>query len=238
MGDYIGYEHLPWIDAPIDPHSILIPLLPETPTILEAGCHDGADTIRFKQIWPNSTIIGFEPLPDKYSELQTKLARTNSSNVKVMQKALSDHSGTITFFRSTSVPGASSLFPDNYKNVTIPDSVTPDPVVKQKIKDDGYKDTQITVECTTGDEELNKLGNPKIDMIWFDLEGGELVALQNTKAAVESAKVIMIEVNFIPFRYGMCHFDEINKFLTDNGFTLKSLWGRSTWQADCLYVRG
>jgi FkbM family methyltransferase len=41
----------------------------DSPIIIEAGGHLGSDTREFKQLWPESTVYTFEPVPDLYAEL-------------------------------------------------------------------------------------------------------------------------------------------------------------------------
>src|SRR5271157_5468383 len=72
-----NWDHdLPWIDIEDkDAVDQMKPLLQENPTIIEAGCCDGADTIRFKKVWPKSTIFTFEPNPDLYEIAKRNLEK-------------------------------------------------------------------------------------------------------------------------------------------------------------------
>ena len=220
-------KDLPWIQA--NDHEAIeyaAPFLPDNPIILEAGVCDAEDTCRMKTRWPKAKIYGFEPLPQHYN-----LSKKNSAHlheVTIYKKALSDKVGTLTFYESRKVPGASSLLQDNFDKIEIPKDIGHDGV--------NYLDTPISVECTTVDQWVKEAAIKKIDYVWLDTEGAELTILRHAKTILPTIRVISIEANFKEFRKGMTLFPDLYEFLTQQGFTLKYIWGRPDWQATAVFV--
>src|SRR3990172_7191040 len=67
--------------------------------ILEAGGHNGKDTLRINQTWPNATIHVFEPEPSLYEQLSKNTAAVEK--IKIYSLALSDKTGTVVFHKSS-----------------------------------------------------------------------------------------------------------------------------------------
>lgn len=219
---------LPWIKAQDgDELKFVSPLLPENPTILEAGVCDGSDTYQMKKKWPQATIYGFEALPDHFRRAREKTKHL--SGITLYPCALFDRIGTLTFYASQKIPGASSLLRDNLDNIEIPKDIHYDGV--------NYLDLPITVSCTTVDAWAAQANVKKIDYIWLDTEGAELYILRNAQTILSTVKVISTEVNFKEFRKGMTLFPDLYEFLTQQGFELKYIWGRKDWQAVAIFVR-
>lgn len=221
-------ETLPWTNG-LDEEAMYYaaPFLPKDPIILEAGVCDAEDSVRFKKLWPQSIIYGFEAHPEHFGRAADTCKKL--TGVFLYQEALFDHVGTITFHCSTTASGASSVLADNKGNT---ENVFNDPPEQRS-----YSDVPITVNCTTVDHWAQREGVSKIDYIWLDTEGAELYILQNATSILSSVKVISTEVNFQEFRNGMTRFSDLYEFLTDNGFVLHSIWGNPRWQGVGLFVK-
>ena len=221
-------ETLPWTNGSDDEAMYYAaPFLPQNPIILEAGVCDGEDSIRFKTLWPKSTIYGFEAHPEHFARATEAFKKLTGAFL--YHEALFDRVGTITFNCSTLASGCSSVLTDNKGNI---DNIFNDPPELCS-----YKDVPITVNCTTIDHWAKREDVIKIDYIWLDTEGAELTILQNAKSILPTVKVISTEVSFQEFRKGMTRFSELYDFLTENGFVLQSIWGNPRWQAVGLFVK-
>jgi FkbM family methyltransferase len=220
-------EDLPWISASdADTLKYTSPFLPNNPIILEAGVCDANDTISMVNLWPEATIYGFEPNPDLYPIAERKIRPFK--NIFLYPLALFDRIGKITFYKSGSIPGASSVLFDNLDYINMPEDIEYNGV--------NYRDTSVTVDCTTIDHWSEVTRVNQIDYIWLDTEGAELYILQNAKRILPTVRVISIEVNFHEFRVGMTQFSDLYSFLTENGFKIKYIWGRSDWQGVAVFV--
>ena len=75
---------------------------------------------------------------------------------------------------------------------------------------------EITVETTTLDSYFKGLSPP--ELLWVDVEGAELKALQGAAGLLKHVRLIHIEVSFRPMQVGKPLFWEIHKFLLSHKF--------------------
>src|SRR5579862_7230853 len=70
------------------------------PTILEIGCNDGSDTLKFLRVMPRARIYCFEPDPRAIRRFNKQVG-LQRDNVTLFEIALSDRTGTIEFHQSS-----------------------------------------------------------------------------------------------------------------------------------------
>lgn len=113
MKDFI--KNLPWTESVKDDTEKVLNItkiiLQKNPIILECGSHNGEDTVRFKQQWPNSIIYEFEAHPISFQNC--KKTTETLKDIYTYNFALSNKNENIIFYKSQSNPLASSIFPDN-----------------------------------------------------------------------------------------------------------------------------
>lgn len=239
----MNYDSLPWVLLPdgtrkineesYDVINFVKPYLPENPIILEAGASTGEDTMRFKEIWPKSQIFCFEPVPSLYEKLFNRVSKI--PGITVHGCALSNVYGEQKFNIAKSNE-ISSLFPDNFLNVDIPQDVL-DSVNMKKEDAHDYGDNESVVNCTTINDWFYLSGYIKqIDFMWLDTEGAELKILQGASNILSRVKVVSCELNFQQFRKGAVMFDELYDFMIKNNFELKYIWGRDNWQGTGIFI--
>jgi len=119
----------------------------------------------------------FEPDPSTFAILEKNIKAFRYKNVVSSKLALSDKNGKMDFFEMKG-PGKHSLFDVSKEDKNF--------IVKDK----------ITVQTTTLDDFLEKLGNPKIDFLKIDIEGGEISAMMGMKKTIANNKKIMAMVEF------------------------------------------
>lgn len=89
---------------------------------------------------------------------------------------------------------------------------------------------------------LDQLGL-KPDAIKLDLQGNELKALRGAEVALQTARAVLCEVNFVARYEGCCLFHEIAAHLHQRGFRFQRLYElhadkKGRWRfADALFVR-
>lgn len=199
------------------PKDLIASLLPENPTVIEAGANQGEDTIWMSQLWKNGLILAFEPAPFSFP-LVEKLARENS-NIHAFQLALTKEKGELPFYLAG---GASSLlFPEDGFNR---DYFHIDP-----------KDA-IIVQSISLDEWLEKESIPKVDFLWLDMEGNELNALKGAQKYLDEVTLIYTEVNIQRFWKGCVLYEELKEWLEEQGFT--EIWSEinPNWQGNALFL--
>ena len=80
----------------------------KTPFIIDCGSHIGMSIIYFKALYPQSQILAFEPAPNNFKFLSKNVKENNLENIILMNKAVSNEEGKMTFYGDDSL--TSSLF--------------------------------------------------------------------------------------------------------------------------------
>lgn len=190
-----------------------------------------------------ATVTGFEPDPDQYQRLLNERA---DSIYRWHPHFLGD--GKKHTFYTTQAPGCMSLLKPNLALTALFTGLTATNGVH-------FYDVKHTTEVqTTRLDDIENLTPP--DFMKFDIQGGELMALQNGTNALKSCLALHVECEFIEFYEGQPLFGDIQVFLRQHGFVFhrfKDFSGRcfapfvadghpynpmsqATW-SDCVFVR-
>ncbi len=198
----------------------------QTKTILELGARDCQESLRFAKKFPHANIYAFEC--NAHTLPKCREAIQNYPNITLIEKAVSDTDGYITFYpidtdKTETVwadgnPGASSLFKASGK------------YPKEK-----YIQKEVQVPTTTLDTFLRENNINGIDLMWMDIQGAELMALKGMKAYLKTVKSIQTEVEFFEIYKGQAMFAELNAFLTLSGFVFIKYTYHSGYFADAVY---
>lgn len=181
--------------------------------IFDIGACHALESVEFAKRFNNAKIFTFEANPESY-----KVCVENSkgySNITVVNVAVNDFDGVCKFYpmdKEKTITtwedgnqGASSLYKANgaYDHI------------------EKYVQYEIEVPCTRLDTfcENNDIHN--IDIIWMDLQGAELKALQGLGKLLKTVKIIHTELEMNPMYENQCLFNDVYKFLITNGFDLE-----------------
>ena len=139
--------------------------------IFDVGSLHCLESIEFSKKYKNARIFAFEANPDSY---QVCLENTKGiDNITVINQAVNDYNGTCTFYpinpEETETPwfdgnrGASSLYKSNgsYDHI------------------ERYVQNELEVPCTRLDTFCEENGIDRVDLMWMDLQGAELIALKS-----------------------------------------------------------
>jgi FkbM family methyltransferase len=196
-------------------------------TIVEIGARDCAETLDFEAAFPQARIVAFECNPATLPVCRE--AVRGHARVKLIEKAVSDRSGRVSFFptdpartvtkHANGNPGASSLFraAPGYPHET-------------------YVQNEISVEATTLAEVMQAEAIAQIDLLWMDIQGAELLALKGLREKIAAVTLIHLEVEFLPIYAGQPLFDEVHDHLRRNGFRLLGFTSYSRYAADAVYA--
>lgn len=199
----------------------------EVKTLVELGARDCTETAAFSKSLPNARIYSFECNPQTLPLCRKTVSKLN--NVTLIEKAVSDKNGTVTFYpidpkQTTTVwkdgnPGASSMFKASGKY----------PVEK-------YKQTKITVPSVTLRSFMKEQLINSIDLMWIDIQGAELMALKGFGNKISDVSMIHTEVEFFEIYSGQPLFREIKRYLNSRGFLLIAFTSFEHYSADAVFV--
>ena len=194
--------------------------------ILDIGARDLTESIFLSENYPNAKVISFECNPQTLPICREK--SKNYPNVELIDKAVNEYDGTCKFYpinpsktKTTwedGNPGASSLFiaNDNY------------PFEK-------YVQDEIEVDCVRIDTIVKERNIDKVDIIWMDLQGAELIALKSIGDILKNVSIICTETEMTPMYKNQALFKDIDFFLKENfDFVHGNL--NTTWGTDVFYV--
>lgn len=198
----------------------------EVKVILDIGARDLTESIFLSEKYPNAKVISFECNPQTLTICRERL--TNYPNITLIDKAVNDYDGVCKFYpinpsktRTTwedGNPGASSLF-----------------VANDKYPFETYVQDEIEIQCTRVDTSLKQLGIDKVDIIWMDLQGAELLALKSMGDFLQNVSIISTETEMNEMYKGQALFKDIDGFLNND---FKLVYGNlnAIWGTDIVYI--
>jgi FkbM family methyltransferase len=176
--------------------------LGEGPTIVEAGAHNGLDTVWLSRLFPGGTVHAFEPVPDLYARLTRRTK--GLANVRTYNRALGARSGQAIMHVSTgSSDGSSSLLRPTghlevHPKVTFAHS--------------------LQVPCVSLDDWARENGIAKVDLLWLDLQGLEFDVLSTSSLVLPTVKAIYTEVSLKEMYEGARLYPDYRCWLEGQGF--------------------
>jgi FkbM family methyltransferase len=160
----------------------------ERPYIIDAGANIGLSIIYFKQLYPDAEIIAFEADEKIFSILQKNLIQFGFDNITLIQKALWNEETTLSFFSE----GA----------------------------DAGRVGTAIDAQDVTEVKtiRLKKYLEKKVDFLKVDIEGAEVIVLEDCKDLLENVTNIFVEYHSFVAKNNNLH--TLLTILYDAGFKI------------------
>ena len=196
-------------------------------TILDVGAHEGEFAQRIRAILPKADLICFEPLPEPFLVLSQRFA--GQPNFRAVQCALGEKTGQCEIHHNE-YGASSSLLPMtelHKRSFTFAVEEKPETVEVRRLSD-------VVRELDLRDPLLLKL----------DVQGFEDRVIRGGEDVVARARIIIIEVSFLPLYQGGPLFDDIYKSLQARGFTysgnfdqLLSPQDGRPLQADAIFCR-
>lgn len=183
--------------------------LPKSPIILEAGAHMGFDTFGLAKVWSNGFVYAFEPVPDLYEKLFERLE--GLVNAKCYNLALGKENGKIEMHISSGFSTASSSILRPTAHLDLFPTVTFDKKITVPIR--RLKDWAIDAKVS------------RIDLLWLDMQGYEVYALEGAGDLLQNVSVIYTELCRTELYSGLIVQDDYIAFLKKFGFELQSITG-------------
>ena len=197
--------------------------------IFDIGSRDCIQTIEFYNMFPNSKIYAFECNQNTLNICKENIL-PYKDRITLIEGAVCDYDGDIKFYPINQEktittwkdgnPGASSIFKSN-----------------GKYSIETYIQDEITTQCHRLDSVMDKYSIPKVDIIWMDLQGAELLALKGLGNHLQNVKYIHTEVSYKEMYTGQVMFDELNNYILSNDFIIKNNLSLQNWQEDAIYQK-
>jgi FkbM family methyltransferase len=194
-----------------DPYKVIAHLLrrQKITGIIDAGASNGRISQRFLRMFPKAFVYAFEPNP-LYAEILRKKAATNKHFIPQFY-ALSDreHSANLHITQS---PGITSLFRPG-ENLT------------RLYPQDTKVNSVIEIETVTLDRWAERNGFPGIQIMKFDIQGGELKALEGADNLLQTTTLLVYtEILFNPLYEEAAIYSDIDLSLRKRGFVLHDIF--------------
>jgi FkbM family methyltransferase len=199
----------------------------EVNLVLDLGARDCAESVRLADIFPAAHVLAFECNEDTIGLCRQSIL--GLQRVQLIPLAVSDVDGLIPFFpidaKKTVTtwpdgnPGASSLFRAS--------GAYP---VEQ------YVQRETVVTSTRLDTYLERQAVTGVDLLWMDLQGAELRALQGLGKLLSTVLLIHTEVEFMEIYSAQPLQHQIQAFLRTNGFLLVGYTARHQHAGDAVFV--
>lgn len=196
--------------------------------IFDVGARDCKQSLEFARRFPGAKVFAFECNPQTLPLCRS--AVHSNSRIVLTEKAVNTYDGDCTFFpinpertRTTwpdGNPGASSLFRSN-DTYTI----------------ETYVQDEITVPCVKLSTAMKQHDLSSVDLVWMDLQGAELLALQSFEEFLPAVRYVYTEVSHRPIYTGQVLFPQLETFMRTNGFVRESPVDQRKWQEDVIYRR-
>lgn len=174
-----------------------------SPFIIDAGSNIGIATLFFKELYPNSKILCFEPDPKAFQLLQENMTNNQIENVSLINAALSSKEGEIDFFGQILVDS-----PDARGNSII-DTWGLQRTISNTVKVKSVK--------------LSSYINSEVDFLKIDTEGAEQQILEDLaqENKLSFIKEMAIEVHQSEKMKHFNDIDSISALLKNNKFDIE-----------------
>jgi FkbM family methyltransferase len=144
------------------------------PDIIDCGGHIGLAVLYFKNLYPRSKVVTFEPNPETFSLLKRNIAQNSLCGVKAINMALSheDSKDAILYVGQNFLEAWDST---------------------DTIKSDLWDNMDQYRGISVRSGRLSSYINGKVEFIKLDIEGAEYDVLEESKAKINSVGAITLE---------------------------------------------
>ncbi len=166
------------------------------------GAHIGLATLYFAQMYPEATIVAYEPDPANFELLTKNIKENNLFNVEMIQAAVAPKSGKLGL--------QSPIYPDEWRSGV---GVIPK----------GWRGILHTRDMVVEAIGIDEVLDHKVDLVKMDIEGMEYEVIDRAK--LKNIDHLIVEVH--PRDGKRIH--EIEKKLSSSGFSLNQRKDESKW---------
>ena len=153
------------------------------PTIVEVGCHDGSDTVRFLTLMPKARVFCFDCEQRALIRFKKRLGK--DPRVTLYEKAVADVDGEKLFYASTGHAGKYGDWDYSGSLCKPTGHLTRSPEIK-------FRDP-VLIPCTRLDTWLGETDLYRIHFLWADVQGSQRLLIAGGHAALSLTDYLYIE---------------------------------------------
>jgi FkbM family methyltransferase len=196
--------------------------------IFEFGARDCAETVMISREFPHAKVYSFE-----CNQATLPICRRRASanpRITLVESAVGDIDGRATFHPidqektvttwADGNPGASSLL-----------------LASGKYEVETYVQRSEEVSIVRPDTFMAEHAIAKVDAVWMDIQGAELMALHGFGERLLDVELLSLEAEFVEIYDGQPLFWEIHGFLVDKGFLLTEFLTFGRYSCDAVFVQ-
>jgi len=203
------------------PKAELRQYLSAAPIIVEAGAHNGTDTVELAQLWRQGSVHAFEPVPALFLELRNKTK--DLANVFCYPYALAAQTGRPRLHVSGGISdGSSSLL---------------EPALHRTFHPEVTFDGMIEVEAVTLDSWAEDHAVGKVDLLWLDLQGMEPAVLRASLRILPGVRAVHTEVSLAAMYAGTELYPQFRTWMESQGFCVVREFLPYADMGNVLFVR-
>lgn len=185
-------------------------------TIIDVGAAQGKWSLEAMKIWNNSNFVLFEPLKER--EKDVDMIAATHRNCFVVKAVAGDKKGQIVFYVTEDLDGSG-------------------------IADNGTGADRRSVNVTTIDDEISKLGLSGPFLLKLDTHGYEVPIIEGATATLKATELCVIESYGFQIAPNSLLFWEMCQYMDSKGFRLIDIVDlmhrgkdKAFWQCDAFFV--
>ena len=180
--------------------------------ILDVGANDGGTSFVFHEIFPNATIHSFEPDPRALLNFDRRLTLENDKLTRIFlhRTAVSNFDGVANFYPSDGHNPKLQWYPSGWD---LSGSLNKPLSEYHPGAETITFSRTIPVKVTSLNKWFNLHQVEKVDLLWMDVQGGELKVIEGAKDLIPLTRYIYLECMKESIYHEQPSLQEINQAL-------------------------
>ena len=171
--------------------------------VYDIGAFEGLITLFFAS--RASQVVAWEPSPRNYARATANVKLNHLTNVRIINRGISNAPGTIELLYDPLMPGAGSG----------------DPAIKYQIEGSVKSAQRISIPVVILDDEIVQSSLPMPDLVKIDIEGMELQALQGMhRLLAKQRPELYIEMHGATVKEKIENSQAVTSYLEECGYRI------------------
>lgn len=184
----------------------------DNPVILDIGCNDGSQTLRFLESFKKARVYSFEPDPRARKRY---LDKVTDERAVLFDFAISDMNGVREFYVSGGTNPYAKESPENLPaDWDLSGSIRKPKKHLKKVPWCKF-DEKIAINTRTLDSWVKEAGVGVIDFIWADVQGAEVDLVAGGREALRNTRYFFTEYSNTELYEGQINLNQLLRLLPD-----------------------